>query len=267
MMTEPFMQLEDEGILWIKPWMSNNSNIVAGFTTREGGISHPPYQSNNLGFHVEDNPSDVLQNRQRVAEMISFSLDKWVMADQIHGNHVQFIQSKDSGSGAFSREDAIPETDGLITTEKNVLCTALFADCVPLFFADRKQGTVAISHAGWKGTVSNIAKKTIDHFKQLSSDVKDIEVVIGPSICGSCYQVNDHVIQHIDAKYVDSYQGADDQYQLDLKDLNYRLLVDAGVSPDHIHISKYCTSHHSSFFSHRRDQHPTGRMMGFIAFV
>ncbi len=266
-MTEPFVQLEDQGILWIKEWMSNNSEIKAGFTTREGGISLPPYQSNNLGYHVEDHPSDVLQNRKNVAESISLPLDNWVMADQVHGNHVQIIKAKDSGSGAFSRDDAIPETDGLITAEKNLLCTALFADCVPLFFADRKKGTVAISHAGWKGTVSNIAKSTIDSFKQLSSSTKDIEVVIGPSICGSCYQVNDHVIRHIDAKYVDSYQGSNGKYHLDLKNLNFQLLLDAGISPDKIHISKYCTSHHSSFFSHRRDQHPTGRMIGFIALV
>ncbi|SFL99730.1 conserved hypothetical protein [Gracilibacillus orientalis] len=266
-MTEPFVQLEDEGILWIKEWMSNNSDIIAGFTTREGGVSLSPYQSNNLGFHVEDNASDVLQNRKHVADAISFPLDKWIMAEQIHGNHVQISKSNDSGSGAFSRDDAIPETDGLVTTEKNVLCAALFADCVPLFFADRKNGIVAISHAGWKGTVSNIAKETVDRFKQLSSDTKDIEVVIGPSICRSCYQVNDHVIRHIDAKYVDSYQGFNGQYHLDLKHLNFQLLLDAGVSPDHIHISKYCTAHHSTFFSHRRDKHPTGRMIGFIALV
>ncbi|MGP4040382.1 peptidoglycan editing factor PgeF [Gracilibacillus sp. D59] len=264
-MTEPFVQLEDEGILWIKRWMDSDSNIIAGFTTRDGGISMPPYQSNNLGFHVEDNPDDVLQNRKRLAHAIPFPLDHWVQAEQVHGNHVQIIKAEDSGSGAFSSYDAITETDGLITSEKNLLCTALFADCVPLFFADRKQGIIAISHAGWKGTVSNIASKTLESFKQLSSDIKDIEVVIGPSICGSCYQVNDHVIQHIEAKYVDSYQGSNGEYYLDLRDLNYQLLLDAGVSPSHIHISKYCTSHHSSFFSHRRDQHPTGRMLGFIA--
>lgn len=265
-MTEPFVQSEDKGILWINEWMKD-ANIIAGFTTREGGVSLPPYHSNNLGFHVEDNPTDVLQNRKQLADIISFPLDKWVMADQVHGNQVKVMKSKDSGRGAFTRDDAIPQTDGLITKEKNVLCTSLFADCVPLFFADRKKGTVAISHAGWKGTVSNIAKETVNHFKQLSSVTNDIEVIIGPSICKACYQVNDQVIRHIDAKYVDSYQGSNGQYQLDLKYLNYQLLVDAGISPDHIHISTYCTSHHSTFFSHRRDHHPTGRMMGFIGLV
>ncbi|MDX8044941.1 peptidoglycan editing factor PgeF [Gracilibacillus sp. S3-1-1] len=263
-MTEPFVQLEDEGILWINKWMKD-TNIVAGFTTREGGYSIPPYESNNMGFHVEDDPAAVLTNRKKLADTISLPLNKWVVGEQVHGNEVQIIDTNDRASGAFTKDNAIPEIDGLITKEKDIVCAALFADCVPLFFADKKKGIVGISHAGWKGTVANIANKTVERFKDLSSDPKDIEVVIGPSISKDNYQVNDHVIRHIDPKYADCYEGENGQYQLDLQCLNNQLLLDAGISPGHIHKTAYCTYHHSAFFSHRRDQHPTGRMLGFIA--
>ncbi len=264
-MNEPFFQKNNNPILWIKPW--KDANIVAGFTTRENGISLPPYNSNNLGFHVEDNPDHVLQNRKQVAEQINIPLKQWVMADQVHDNYVQLINENHKGRGIYTKEDALVATDGLITSTKNVMCTALYADCVPLYFYDKVNFTVAIAHAGWKGTVANIAKKTIENFKILSSNIEDIEVVIGPSICKTCYQVNDHVIQHIDPKYNNCYQGKDNDYHLDLKMLNQQLLLDEGIPVNNIHISNYCTSHHSMFFSHRRDQHPTGRMMGFIAIV
>ncbi|SHN15187.1 peptidoglycan editing factor PgeF [Gracilibacillus kekensis] len=264
-MSEPFFQKNNDPILWVKPW--EDANIVAGFTTREKGRSLPPYHSNNLGFHVEDNPDDVLQNRKQVAEHINIPLNQWVMADQVHDNYVQFVNQKHKGRGIYTKDNALEATDGLITSTKNVMCTALYADCVPLYFFDRKNRTVAIAHAGWKGTVANIAKKTIEQFKEKSSYVEDIEVVIGPSICKTCYQVNDHVIQHIDPKYSDCYEGKNNNYHLDLKKLNQNLLLDEGIQANNIHITNYCTSHHSLFFSHRREQHPTGRMMGFIAIL
>ncbi|GAE91721.1 uncharacterized conserved protein [Gracilibacillus boraciitolerans JCM 21714] len=265
-MTEPFITKHQDSILWIDRWLE--ANVVAGFTTRENGVSLFPYESNNLGFHVEDNPDHVLQNRKRMANRINISLDNWVIADQVHNNHVQFIDEYYRGRGAFSREDAIKNTDGLITTSKKIVCTALFADCVPIYFLDRVKGIIAISHAGWRGTVANIVKQTIKKFEELSSNLDDIEVVIGPSICKSCYQVNDHVLQYVPSKYRSCYEGFNGEYHLDLKKLNQLLLLDEGIPASNIHISNYCTSHHPMFFSHRKEQHPTGRMMGgFIAII
>ncbi|UOQ85500.1 peptidoglycan editing factor PgeF [Gracilibacillus salinarum] len=263
-MTEPFVRHEQESIVWIEPWMNGDRKIIAGFTTKEGGVSLPPYDSNNLGFHVEDNPMHVLNNRQLLAEAISAPLDRWVLAEQVHGSKVHIAEQNDNGKGSHSMDTAIPDADGLVTMEKDLICAALFADCVPLFFADRKKGIIAISHAGWKGTVNKIAQQTIKSMTKLSADPADIEVVIGPSICSSCYEVNDQVIQHIAPDYQECYEGADGQYQLDLKQLNQQILIEAGVLPAHIHTTSYCTSHDNLFFSHRRDKHPTGRMIGFI---
>ncbi|UOQ47948.1 peptidoglycan editing factor PgeF [Gracilibacillus caseinilyticus] len=264
MMTEPFVRDEKEPIVWIAPWINGDKKIIAGFTTKEGGVSLPPYDSNNLGFHVEDNPTHVLNNRQLLANAISVPLDHWVLAEQVHGNKVHIAEQRDKGKGSHSMETAIPDADGLVSMENEMVCAALFADCVPLFFADRKKGIVAISHAGWKGTVNKIAQKTTQAMIQLSADPSDIEVVIGPSICPSCYEVNDHVIQHIEPAHQNCYDGWDGQYQLDLKQLNKQLLIEAGVLPAHIYTTSYCTSHDSLFYSHRRDKHPTGRMIGFI---
>lgn len=264
-MTEVFEKDTHYDILRVKPWLDRYPNVIAGFTTREGGVSKTPYHSNNLGLHVEDNEKDVLKNRQHLAAQVNMPLDHWVMADQVHSNHVEVIKSHHVGSGSISTENAIRQTDGLFTSIPNILCTAMFADCVPLYFLDHTKGMIAISHAGWKGTVAKIAQNTIQTFRENGSFVEDIEVVIGPSICQSCYQVDEYVISKVDTNYSACYTGTKGSFQLNLKQLNYELIKKMGVPTKNIHMSNYCTSHHSLFFSHRRDQHPTGRMLGFIA--
>ncbi|GAB2553414.1 peptidoglycan editing factor PgeF [Gracilibacillus alcaliphilus] len=261
---EPFVLNQDQSLLIIQRWQTEKISIIAGFTTRYHGVSNAPYQSNNLGFHVGDNPDVVLENRRRLAERIDTPLEHWVAADQVHHHHVKEVTTADLGKGVFSQTTAIAKTDGLLTRQPGVLCTALFADCVPVFFIDRKQRIVAIAHAGWKGTVANIVGETVRRFQSMFTDVDDLEVVIGPSICSSCYQVNDHVIQHINPRYQDTYTGSQGKYQLDLKELNRQLLIAAGVPSAQIFKTEYCTAHDPLFFSHRRDSHPTGRMMGYI---
>jgi copper oxidase (laccase) domain-containing protein len=103
-------------------------------------------------------------------------------------------------------------------------------------------------------------------------DCQDIYAAIGPSIGPCCYIVDDLVINEVERVLdihddVNPYQKIGvNQYRLDLKKLNYLLLIKAGIGPDNISVSSFCTSCDSSlFFSHRRDMGNTGRMMGFIA--
>jgi polyphenol oxidase len=55
------------------------------------------------------------------------------------------------------------------------------------------------------------------------------------------------------------------QYQLDLKQLNALILQKSGIPNSQIDVTSYCTScDHELFFSHRRDNGKTGRLMSFI---
>ena len=133
-MPEIFQYQTGSNILWIKPWSEQYPNIAAGFTTRFGGCSKSPYYSNNFGLHVGDKSVDAVKNRQQLAKQLNISLDKWVMGEQVHHHHVETITRNHAGRGAITKEDAVENTDGLFTKEKNILCAALFADCVPLYF-------------------------------------------------------------------------------------------------------------------------------------
>ncbi|MBY6267802.1 peptidoglycan editing factor PgeF [Parageobacillus thermoglucosidasius] len=245
-------------------------NLVAGFTTKHGGVSKGAFATFNLGLHVGDEVSSVCRNRQRLADLLQFPLEQWVCCEQIHDARIEKVTSSQSGKGAADYKSAIAGTDGLYTKEAGLLLALCFADCVPLYFMAPKHGMIGLAHAGWRGTVKNIAGEMIHLWHEREHiPLDDIYVAIGPAIGACCYIVDDRVITYVDCildgEQAPYKQVSIGQYALDLKELNKVLLIQAGVREEHIDISGYCTSCADYlFFSHRRDQGKTGRMMAFI---
>jgi polyphenol oxidase len=268
-MTEPFKK-RDEEYFYIQEWSKINPKLVAGFTTKQGGFSKIFNGSLNCGFHVGDQIEDVHKNRQHLSYKLSMSIDSWVGAEQTHGVNIAKITSNERGRGAEDYSSSVPDTDGFYTDTPNTLLTLCFADCVPLYFYSSKNNMVGIAHAGWKGTVNGIASEMIGKWVSEGMNKKDILVAIGPSICGNCYIVDDRVIDSVKRwlKFTDDkpYQEiTSGQYQLNLRKLNKIILENAGISFENIFITDLCTSCNiHDFYSHRRDQGITGRMLGFI---
>lgn len=271
---EPFQCQHVESLLFLQPWMHMANELVAGFTTKNGGFSQDDYQTLNLGLHVHDAPSTVMANRQEVAEQLKMPLSKWVCAEQVHKNLIVKVTESDAEKGVYEYHEGIPETDGIYTNRKDLLLTLCFADCVPLYFFAPKQGMIGLAHAGWKGTVENIGGEMVKKWTEEEGiPLHDIYAAIGPSIEDCCYIVDDRVIDRIhgalnkeeaQACYSTVSTG---QYALDLKEVNKRLLLKAGLSPDRLLLSGLCTScKEDLFFSHRRDRGKTGRMLSFIGY-
>lgn len=268
-MSEPFFH-EAESYLSIKKWQKMNPGLCAGFTTRKGGLSLQPFTSFNLGLHVADDEQHVLSNRNRLADQLQFPLDQWVAAEQVHADEIAHVTRKHRGRGAISYADSLAGMDGLMTNETGLLCTAFFADCVPLFFFDPVTGYIGIAHAGWKGSVRRIGERMVRGFQRAGTELQDLQVVIGPAISQKHYEVDDRVIRSIPkelrAKVVHTLAG--EHYLLDLKQLNTEILLQCGVLRHNIDITKYCTfDDESLFFSHRRDDGKTGRMLGYIGYL
>lgn len=266
---EPFLQ-KHETFYLIEEWTKQFPGLVAGFTTKHGGTSNESFNSLNFGFHVGDDAATVCQNRRILSEQIGFSLDKWVGAEQTHETIIRKVIKADSGKGSTDYENAFKQTDGFFSYEKELLLTLCYADCVPLYFLAPQKQVIGIAHAGWKGSVNGIASKMISSFAHEGIKSSEIEAVIGPSICGECYVVDDRVINPIQ-KLLESVEKkpynliSGNQYQLDLRELNKLILLNAGVLAENIKITKFCTScNHDQFFSHRKDNGKTGRMISFI---
>ncbi|HEX6594852.1 MAG TPA: peptidoglycan editing factor PgeF [Bacillota bacterium] len=256
--------------LHIEKWHRLDSRLRVGFTMRLGGVSEPPYDTFNLGFNVTDDDEHVVANRKRLAEKLSIPLQHWVGGEQVHGNHVCIIHQGDRNRGAHNYRTSIEGVDGLITNELGILCTAFFADCVPLFFYDPTTGYIGIAHAGWKGTVRRIAEKMVQTFSSQGVDPAHLLVTIGPSISQEKYEVDDNVMQHIDENLQKKtgIQRGHHRYLLDLKQLNVEILLQCGVIRHNIEVTNYCTyTDDNLFFSHRRDHGKTGRMLGFIGYT
>ncbi|HEX7066506.1 MAG TPA: peptidoglycan editing factor PgeF [Bacillales bacterium] len=267
MAREPFIR-KDPMFMKLAEW----DGAVAGFSTRLQGTSKPPYESLNLGFHVGDESARVFENRRRFGERLGFLPDRWVCAEQVHGSNIEKVTGQDAGKGAKGLEGAVPETDGLYTREAGVLLSLGYADCVPLYFFAPGWNIAGIAHAGWRGTTSDIAGKMIECWGEQEEIPRDeIRVIIGPSIGECCYEVDQRVINKVEkvlnGKAGGVYRPLDaEHFKLNLKECNNRLCKKAGISEDHIEISSYCTSCSSDiFYSHRKENGQTGRMLGFVA--
>ncbi len=269
-MSEPFV-LEKEQALSLHRWQKHKPNLVAGFTTKNGGVSEGPFHTMNLGLHVQDSIEAVCQNKEILAELLNMPTEKWVGCEQTHEDNIVKVEKSHRGKGVYTYNSALAGTDGIYTDNEDILLTLCFADCVPLYFFAPDHSMIGLAHAGWKGTVSNIAGKMIDKWKVEGVNAGSVLVAIGPSISGKAYVVDDRVVSKVKAAIPSVNQDkfmkkvSDGQFELDLKSVNYELLLQAGVKEENILCSSFCTSTDDSlFFSHRRDKGKTGRMMSFI---
>ncbi|WP_226528222.1 peptidoglycan editing factor PgeF [Metabacillus niabensis] len=265
-----FEQIDDTHLI-LTNWNRLIKGLTVGFSTKSGGVSTGNFTSLNLGLHVQDQPEDVRENREVLAKSLSFPIKKWVFAEQVHSNRIMKVSKSSCGKGRLSYEDGLTACDGVYTTEKGVMLSLCFADCVPLYFIAPKHSLIGVAHAGWKGTVKDIAGKMVKKWRLNEGvDADDIYVAIGPSIGDCCYVVDDQVISSIDKRVLDykpiPYKPlANGKYQLDLKLLNEYYLRNAGILKENVLVSDLCTSCEKElFFSHRRDDGKTGRMLSFI---
>ncbi|WP_336761863.1 peptidoglycan editing factor PgeF [Paenibacillus sp. USHLN196] len=271
----------DPLLLYVAPWRDQFEKLTVGFTTRHGGVGNVPYASLNCAYHVGDNPEVVLNNRRLVTEKLGFAAEAWTCGEQVHGKHVAVITAEDRSRGLLDRQSALQDTDGLVTNVPGVLLTSFYADCVPLYFYDPVQQAVGLAHAGWKGTVAGIAVSMVETMeREYGSRRQDIRAAIGPSIGDCCYEVDEAVMQHVRVWFEDS--PVNDKYEdsaskqvyrpvnngktmLNLKECNRHIMMKAGIMPDHIECTTWCTSCHPElFFSYRKENGVTGRMASWI---
>ena len=266
---EPFI-LQNNPYFLLENWMNQFPHLMAGITSKNGGYSEGEFKSLNLGFHVGDVLKDVQLNRSEIATKLEFPLDSWIGAEQTHNDNILKVTRADRGKGAECYATSLKDTDGFYTDEKGILLTLCYADCVPLFFIAPERGVIGVAHAGWKGTVKQIAKKMVELWQKEGIAPEQIFAAIGPSICEKCYIVDKRVIDFVQKVLEDVEKKpynliCEGQYSLDLREVNRLLLLKAGIPEQQILVTDYCSScDREHFFSHRRDQGRTGRMLSFI---
>ena len=231
--------------------------IGAVSTTRHGGVSPPPFESLNLGFHVGDEGENVETNRRimhkavedRYGDALSFC---WL--SQVHGTTV--VDAKD-----IARTEEPVEADASISRSAGLACVVMTADCLPVLLCDRQATVVAAAHAGWRGLADGIVEHTVE-----AMDVDPTQIIawLGPAIGPDVFEIGAEVRDI----FLEADSGAehcfgpspfhDDHWVADLYELARRRLRYMGI--EEIFGGGRCTyTNEEHFFSYRRDGN-TGRM-------
>lgn len=261
----------------LSEWNARHERLTAGFTGRDGGVSTAPWSSLNMGLHVGDLDESVIANRRLLADAVDWPFEAWTCAEQVHGNRVYQVAEADRGKGRASLTDVLKDCDAIMTDVPGVLLASFYADCVPLYFYDPEHDAIALAHAGWKGTVQQIAAETIQAMvNAYGSEPQALLAAIGPSIGGCCYEVDGPVINQVQQLLAGlGLQGEaaepmlklsdNGKANLDLKEINRQIMIKAGILPIRIELTEYCTGcRRDLFFSHRKECGLTGRMASWI---
>ena len=261
---------EKNGVVYFTFPLFDKHLVPHAFSTRRGGVSEGDTASMNFSFTLDKSEDAVKENFRIFSSALGFDPEKLVLSQQTHTANLRVVTKEDFGKGVW-RERDYTDIDGLITDTDAVLVTQ-YADCTPLLFYDTKKNVAATSHAGWRGTVAEIGKKTVEVMsREFGSDPRDIIAAIGPSVGDCCYEVDDPVIDEINKLsyldlalcYLDKGSG---KYMLNLKEVNRQILINAGLLPDNIDISDLCTCCNSDLLhSHRKTGGKRGTLGAFIS--
>lgn len=231
--------------------------------SRHGGVSPKPWTSLNVGGSVGDNIDNVRTNRLRSFSALGCKPESMFDVWLVHSADVVYADSP------TAEGDDVQKADIVLTDNPELTLYMRFADCVPILVHDPKKQVIGISHAGWAGTLKDVAGVTIRSLcEKYGSNPSDIVACIGPSIGPDHYEVGEEVIGQVKQVFgkdsdllLPSY---DKSIHFDLWKANQLLLQRAGV--EQIEIAGICTACHTEdWFSHRAENGKTGRFGSLIS--
>ena len=241
-------------MLIIKPFIFNSfPEIIFGFSTKIGPDAESPFYF-NLSYSVGDEKGNVDQNRKMFFEKVGLSTETVSYQKQIHEDFIQEVK----GAGNCG------ESDGLITTSRNLGLSISSADCPAVFIYDPVIKLIAAVHSGWRGTEKKIVQKTITRLRNdFKSNASDMVCYISPSISQMNYEVGKEVAEKFDPDFV---MVKDNKFFLDVAGANYKMLIDEGVKKTNIQLSNLCSFEYEKVLhSYRRNGQKSGRALGVIA--
>lgn len=246
--------------------------VVNGFSTRLGGVSTGKFAAMNFSYSRGDDPEHVLENFTRMADALKVERDRMVVSWQTHTTNIRRVTEEDEGKGVIRDRD-YRDIDGLICDIPGITLVTFYADCVPLYFVDKKNLAIGLSHSGWRGTVNRMGQKTLSAMqKAFGTRPEDVTACIGPSICKDCFEVGEEVIEEFktafsekDGNQLWTPNGKPGKYQLDLWRANQLILEEAGILRDQITVTNLCTRCNDKYlFSHRSCGENRGNLAAFL---
>jgi len=244
---------------------SPNIQTTHAFTTRFGGVSSGIFASLNLAHRTGDDPENVLENYTLVCRALKITTNDIVCSNQVHGTCIRVVTHGDRCK-LFKASDH--QADGLLTQAPGVALMIFVADCVPILLHDPVNNVIGAVHAGWRGTVSDIAGTAVRMMvSDFGSSPADVKAAIGPCISKCCYETDADVAHALQTALPETaircLTSRGDKYMTDLKEANRLLLTGAGLRD--IAVSDECTSCScDKYWSHRKTNGRRGSQAAVI---
>lgn len=242
------------------------ADMIAGFSTRNGGVSRPPYNSLNLGLGTDDQLANVEGNRATFTRTFGLSPHQLLTVKQVHGENILLIDEQNPDLSHF----LTVEVDAIVTNQTDIMIGVLTADCFPLLIWHAEKKIIAVIHAGWRGAANGLIAKVVQTIHtNFDCPVAELQAAVGPGVGAHDYEV-DRPVRDAFRQGTGFWNEISKETRLGHWNLNIPLscqlqLEQSGLKPHNIEITKECTCCHPElFFSHRRDNGVTGRQLSFM---
>lgn len=255
----------------IFPLLEETGLVRHLFSTREGGVSTGIYSSMNLSYSRGDKKEAVDENFRRIAEIFGTTPERMVCSRQTHTTNIRLVTEADCGKGV-TRETDYEEVDGLATDEPGIILCTFYADCVPLYFVDKRHKAIGLAHSGWRGTVNKMGAQMVRAMHDaFGTQAEDVIAAVGPSICQDCYEIGEEVAEEFRNNFRGNWNRIlkegirEGKYQLDLQESNRIVLENAGIPANQIAVTDLCTCCNDKvLFSHRASGGKRGNLGAFL---
>lgn len=237
---------------------TQNLPISIHTSTRSDGFSQVPYDDFNLSYDVGDKPEHVLQNRNKLCSDLRLLPYNLIIPTQHHSDKILKITN--------ITDDR--EADCLYTSNKDLALSIIHSDCAPIFLYASDKEIICAIHASIKGSLLQITKQAVNTLvKKEKVDLSKIYAFFGPGVTFSHIPADEDTIRKVEKmNYTWCLKRSMNNDYIDINLLNYMQLVDAGVKPNHIELSKYDTYDNANLFFSSMRNNVTGRMLSVIQF-
>jgi YfiH family protein len=157
--------------------------VRLAFTSRRSDSRAAPFEELNLGGRSADPAARhaVEANRTAVATAFGLPRERLLFLNQCHGCDVVVADGPWFGDA--------PTADAVVSARDDLALAALTADCVPVLLADPVAGVVGAVHAGRPGMIAGVVDRAVDALSAAGATPEDTVAIVGPSVCGRCYEV------------------------------------------------------------------------------
>ncbi len=228
--------------------------VELAFTDREGGLSHGPWSSLNLGTSNGDDPDVVRHNLDLLAD--GMGLDRLVRMTQVHGSEVAWTDEVAAGD--------VPVVDALLTDQPGVGVLVRVADCTPVILAGLDEPVAGVVHCGREGLVAGVVMAAVASLRERGAE--SLEAWLGPRACGHCYELPEDMADAVAA--VVPQARSTTSWGTPAVDVGAGVVAqlrELGVPVNDIGAGD-CTIEDERFFSYRRQGQDSGRF-GAVAVI